>query len=89
MVALYAESDLVLMSIRTIMRNRKVIKMEKGWTKFNYDDGAEVYYKIDNEEETVTFMKDIDGEQESVTVFFDELEEVYNKISNAHSEDYV
>ena len=54
---------------------------EKQWTKFPYDDGAEVFYSIDTQEETVSFMATIDGnKKEVVSVFFDELEEVYNKI---------
>ncbi|MGD7047039.1 hypothetical protein [Rossellomorea marisflavi] len=54
--------------------------MENKWIKFDYDDGADVYYQIDPKEETVSFKKKVAGvDYNPVTIFFDELEEVFKK----------
>lgn len=55
--------------------------MVEKWIKFDYDDGAEIFYKI-NEDETVDFKVVEDSiETKRISLFFDEIEEVYNKIA--------
>lgn len=54
--------------------------MTKEWTKFQYDDGAEVYYKISKENEMVEFKIDNHVEEKQFELFFDEIESVYKHI---------
>ncbi|MGF7535303.1 hypothetical protein AAGG74_16755 [Bacillus mexicanus] len=58
--------------------------MQKNWIKFDDDDGADVFYNINDEERTVD-LKVIspEGEKE-ITLLFEEVKEVYDndKIKN-------
>ncbi|WP_263117570.1 hypothetical protein [Bacillus subtilis] len=58
--------------------------MEK-WKKFDYDDGAEVFYKINdpdtNGEIKIDFkVKQSEGCEKTFQLYDDELEEVYNQL---------
>ena len=56
------------------------------WIKFDYDDGAEVYYKINARDEVVIFKTRLtDGSEKFNSLFFDELQEVYEKVKEIKS----
>ena len=51
------------------------------WIKFDYDDGAEVYYRLNLKDETVELKTvQVFGDIKETTLFFDEIEEVFEKI---------
>lgn len=53
-----------------------------GWSKLDYDDGADVYYKIDNQDQSVTLKSVTVQEEKEITLFFDEFDEIYKDIKH-------
>ncbi|MCY8539439.1 hypothetical protein [Bacillus haynesii] len=63
----------------------------KKWIKFDYDDGAEVFYKINNPDSNgeITVDFKVEHSEEDVKEFQlydDELEQVYNQLQEMKSE---
>lgn len=63
----------------------------KKWIKFDYDDGAEVFYKINdpdgNGEITIDFkVEHPEGNLKEFQLYDDELEQVYNQLQEMKSE---
>lgn len=80
---LLGTSVILYNSFYTFFNNTKKVRyMKKNWIKFDDDDGADVFYNINDEEKTVD-LKIIspEGEKEML-LFFEEVKEVYDKIKN-------